>query len=434
VRGGRFRPFVPSVAHEDGLVVFSIHMAELVRNVSHPSRNEQPREGYESRRPLKILQVFTDYLNPGGEAKSVARIAEDLESAGHKVNRFWRSSKEWQSPGAPKKWKQPFLLWKNSAVLNELRQVQDAHRADVWILHNVVPVISLGVYGFARQLGVPIFQWLHNYRPISPSGSLMAGARLLEPDDPFLAFKEILHGSWRGPVMTAWLAAAYKLLKIKGDFSSVRAWIAVSDQMRSIFSRAGWPSERLFTLRHSWHLSSDQVSEQDEGHFLFLGRMVESKGVRFLVELWSNPALRNVRLVMAGQGPLAEELRDVSPPNVVWTGHIEGEAKRQWLATCRAVVFPAIWPEPLSTVAYEAYQLGKPVLASDLGGMKENVFENQTGRLLRPADASEWLNAIVSLDAEKARELGRKGREWLECQVNPQVWNRQFDHIVQAAL
>jgi glycosyltransferase involved in cell wall biosynthesis len=389
---------------------------------------------FRSGKPLKIVQVFTDYLQPGGEAKSVRRIAEDLQSAGHSVTRFWRSSKEWQTSGAPPKWKQPFLLWNNRAVLNELRELQSTLKADVWILHNVIPVVSFGVYGLAREMGVPIFQWLHNYRPISPSGSMMAGVKLLEPDDPLLVVKEILHGSWRGPAMTAWIAAAYKFLKLKGDFSSVQAWIAVSDQMRSIFARGGWSAERLFTLRHSWHLSSDQVSEQDEGHFIFLGRMVESKGVRFIHKLWSNPALRDVRLVMAGQGPLHDELRDQSPPNIIWTGHIEGEEKRRWLATCRAVVFPAIWPEPFSTVAYEAYEMGKPVLASNFGGMKENVFENQTGRLLTPADEREWLDAISGLDAEEARELGRNGRQWLENEVSPKVWNQQFDHIVQAAL
>ncbi|MCX6904189.1 MAG: hypothetical protein NTW03_12080, partial [Verrucomicrobia bacterium] len=102
-----------------------------------------------SARPLKIIQVFNRYLYPGGEEKSVARIAEDLEEGGHQVTRFWRESAEWEGGGAPPKWKQPFLLWRNPAVLEKLQQAHLAAPADLWLLHNVLPVASLGVYELA---------------------------------------------------------------------------------------------------------------------------------------------------------------------------------------------------------------------------------------------------------------------------------------------
>jgi len=59
---------------------------------------------------LRIIQVFNNYVLPGGEEKSVARIAADLEKAGHHVTRFWRSSVEWISPKAPPRYQQIFLL------------------------------------------------------------------------------------------------------------------------------------------------------------------------------------------------------------------------------------------------------------------------------------------------------------------------------------
>src|SRR6266545_1272105 len=119
-------------------------------------------------RPLRILQVFNRYLQPGGEENSVARIAADLEFGGHEVTRFWRESAEWKLPGGPARFRQPFLLWRNPAVLAELRRVHEKFRAEVWVLHNVVPVVSLGVYRLALELKVPVIQWLHNYRPVSP--------------------------------------------------------------------------------------------------------------------------------------------------------------------------------------------------------------------------------------------------------------------------
>jgi glycosyltransferase involved in cell wall biosynthesis len=379
------------------------------------------------------LQVFNRYLQPGGEEKSVARIASDLESGSHTVARFWRESAEWQQAGAPPKWKQPFLLWRNPSVLGDLRRLHGSFRADVWLLHNVVPVVSLDVYRLAGELRVPIIQWLHNYRPFSPGGTLFAGKKLLNPDDPWITWKETLHGSWNGRILTAWLAMGYARLKRRGDFNSVRAWVAVSEQMKHIFKQAGWFPERLYALPHSWHAQPAPTSGRDEGYFLFLGRIVESKGVRFLTDLWRDPALREVELVMAGGGPLASELRALSPPNVRWVGHVEGEMKQKLKAGCRAILFPSIWPEPLSTVAYEAYEVNKPMLASKLGGMPEVVMHGQTGFLLPPNDKPAWRKQILQLaqDAALGARLGIQGRRWLDANVSPASWVERFDSIAR---
>ncbi len=383
--------------------------------------------------PLKILQLFNRYLKPGGEDKSVARIAEDLEGGGHVVTRFWRESAEWKSPGAPSKLRQPFLLWRNPAVLDALRRQHESVGADVWVLHNVIPVISLGVYRLALELKVPVIQWLHNYRPFSPGGTLFAGRKPLEPDDPRIAWKETLSGSWNGRLATAMLALGYSRLRRRGDFEAVRAWVPVSDEMRRIFEKARWFPDRLFTLRHSWHAEAAPEDDRDEGYFLFLGRMVETKGVRFLIDLWRDPRLREFNLVMAGDGPLAAELRPQSPPNVQWVGHVEGHVKQQLKAGCRAILFPSVWPEPLSTVAYEAYEMKKPIVASNLGGMPEIVHHDKTGLLLKPADSEAWMAAILSLGRDRglSSRLGTRGREWLDREVSPARWVEQFNEIAR---
>lgn len=382
---------------------------------------------------LRVLQVFNRYLQPGGEEKSVVRIASDLESGGHTVTRFWRESAEWTGPRAPAKWRQPFLLWRNPTVLDELQRVHESVRADVWLLHNVVPVVSLGVYRRAGELRVPIIQWLHNYRPFSPSGSMFAGKTLLKPDDPAMAWKESLHGSWNGRLLTGWLAMGYARLKRRGDFESVRAWVAVSEQMKQIFAQAGWFPDRLHALPHSWHAQPAAAEAPDDGYFLFLGRMVEAKGVRFLIDLWRDPALSDVQLVMAGDGPLASELRAQSPPNVRWTGHVEGEMKQKLKAGCRAILFPSVWPEPLSTVAYEAYEMNKPMLASNQGGMPEVVTDGQTGFLLPPNDGPAWRGRILQLanDAGLSVRLGIRGRRWLDGEVSPARWVERFNSIAR---
>ena len=383
---------------------------------------------------MKIIQVFNRYLKPGGEEKSVARMADDLESGGHSVVRFWRESAEWQAANAPSRLRQLFLMRRNPEVLELLRQQQSAFRADVWLLHNVVPVVSLGVYRLAREIGVPVIQWLHNYRPVSPSGTLFAGERLLAPEDRGVRWKESMAGSWNGRIATSMLSLGFRRLSRNGDFDSVRAWVAVSEEMRRIFEKAGWYPLRLYTQRHSWHAQPAPVERRDDGYFLFLGRMVETKGVRFLLNLWRQPELGKTKLIMAGDGPMAEEMRAQSPSNVEWVGHVEGARKQDLKARCRAIVFPSIWPEPLSTVAYEAYEMSKPILASSLGGMPEIVQSGVTGLLLPAGELSAWLKAIVSLTAEQSETWGIAGRKWLLENVSPQAWVAGFNSIAERAL
>jgi ADP-heptose:LPS heptosyltransferase/glycosyltransferase involved in cell wall biosynthesis len=394
--------------------------------------NSRPRTAHRTVRPRRFIQVFNRYLKPGGEENSVTRIAAHFESAGHQVVRFWRTSDEWRVQGAPSASQKILRMFNNKTVLDQLREIHLSFKPDAWIFHNVIPVVSLGVYKLARDLDVPIIQWLHNYRPISPSGTLRAGDKALNPEDRWLALKESWHGTWHGRFATAMLALGYMRIKRRGDFNAVKAWVPVSDEMCQVFERGGFPRDRLFVMRHSWDTRAPVDLNLDEGYFLFMGRMVEEKGARFLINLWQREEFRGMQLVMAGQGHVADELRGTTPPNIRWAGFVRDDEKRRLIAGCRALVFPCLWSEPYSTVVYEAYEQGKPVLATGLGGMKENVFDRQTGRLLPPGDDKAWMEAILEYarDTELSRRMGLQGLDWLQREVSPDAWNSQFDSIL----
>jgi glycosyltransferase involved in cell wall biosynthesis len=164
--------------------------------------------------------------------------------------------------------------------------------------------------------------------------------------------------------------------------------------------------------------------------------MVEEKGVRFLMDLWQRPELKGLKLVMAGEGELADEYRGKTSANIQWVGFVQGVEKRRLLAGCRALLFPCLWAEPLTTVVYEAYEQGKPVLASALGGLKELVVDRDTGRMLPAGDIEAWTQAVLehAQNPGLSRERGHHGLTWLNTRVSPAAWNRQFDEIMARAL
>src|SRR5262245_33955106 len=79
------------------------------------------------------------------------------------VEYFITSSREFLQSGAVRMMA-PFLAYRNPMIAKRLRRFQRMGRFDFWQIHNVFPVMSPEVYALAAKLGVPIVQYLHNYR------------------------------------------------------------------------------------------------------------------------------------------------------------------------------------------------------------------------------------------------------------------------------
>jgi glycosyltransferase involved in cell wall biosynthesis len=80
-----------------------------------------------------------------------------------------------------------------------------------------------------------------------------------------------------------------------------------------------------------------------------------------------------------------------------------------------AIVFPSLWPEPLSRVLLEGLALGAPMAAMDTGGTREIIEDAQSGLVV--TDAASLSDAIGRLAGEAAlrRRLGEGARARAEA-------------------
>lgn len=125
---------------------------------------------------MKILQIFNQYRFRGGEEMWVDGMAELLgDSAELDELRF--SSKDWVGENAPSPLKQICLMGNNPASRAALRERVASFKPDVLLFHNLIPVGSFGLFEEAKSLGIPIFYYMHNFRPFSPSGTLWDGKK-----------------------------------------------------------------------------------------------------------------------------------------------------------------------------------------------------------------------------------------------------------------
>jgi glycosyltransferase involved in cell wall biosynthesis len=394
--------------------------------------------------PCELLHVFNRYLFKGGEEMIVDQIHRDL-SAVHGMTWCRFESSEWTGPEAPPAWRQAARLFYNGDARRRFETALDQSRASAAVFHNIHPVGSPSLYHAAQLRGLPVIQFLHNFRPFSVGGTLQVQGRL-EPDALYGSYgREVLAGAWQGSVLkSALFAVMLKGLHRSGWLKSVKAWIAVSGFMRQRLVDAGaLPAARVHTLRHAWHAMPQPAAVEDAGYYLFLGRLADAKGVIPLLDAWdelrSHLGRSTPQLHIAGEGPLenAVQMRVRSNPYIGQLGHISGETKREALRRCRALIVPSTWWEPLGLVVYEAYDFAKPVLAARSGGLTEIVRHDHTGLQHEPGDVTGIVNHVLAMESMPAvgrHAMGSAGRQWLLHDASPRAWLQRFEDILAEAV
>jgi glycogen(starch) synthase len=153
-----------------------------------------------------------------------------------------------------------------------------------------------------------------------------------------------------------------------------------------------------------------------ERFLLFVGKLEENKGARLLI-----PAVAAARtglpLVVLGEGSLAHALKfDAASAGVtlLLRGWAHREDVLRTMSRATAIVFPSLWPEPLSRVLLEALALGTPVAAMATGGTREILSTPDSGLVAEDAgDLGPALGRLVGDQAlrerivEGARERAR---------------------------
>src|SRR5205807_2360133 len=102
-----------------------------------------------------------------------------------------------------------------------------------------------------------------------------------------------------------------------------------------------------------------------------------------------------VPLVLIGRPLAGHPLR--LPPNVLLMGGWPHDAVMGAWSRCTIALVPSTWSEPFGIVALEAMIMGKPVIASRIGGLTDIVIDGETGFLVHPGDAQALQEAIQSL-------------------------------------
>ena len=155
------------------------------------------------------------------------------------------------------------------------------------------------------------------------------------------------------------------------------------------------------------------VNENPEDYFLFVGRLIELKGLNIACQAAS---AAGVKLKIIGHGGSTKNITGGHQ----YLGAVDWKTRNELMSKARGLFAPTIYCEPFNAAAIEAQMCGTPVISTDFGGFTETVEGGKTG--FRCHYLGEFVRAIKAVDNLSRRSIATRAR------IKYSMWNIRNDY------
>ncbi len=285
---------------------------------------------------------------------------------------------------------------------------------DIAHVHCIYHHLTPSVFPVLKEAGIPLVLTSHDlkigcpaYLMRSPDGVCEAckGGNYLN-----VIRKRCIKGSLAA---SATVAAEAYLHRALGSYeNNLDMVVAPSTFNRDKLIEWGWPSDRITYIPNFTRIIGTRFRSDYSGRILFFGRLSPEKGVSTLIEA---SAISGVAVDIVGTGPIEQELQTLAKQldaPVTFFGRLDGDALWEKVGAARAVVMPSECYENAPLAVLEAFQLERPLIGADIGGIPELAHpaaHDPCGWLFPSGDARALAERLVEVDAMSPAELRQRG-------------------------
>jgi len=167
--------------------------------------------------------------------------------------------------------------------------------------------------------------------------------------------------------------------------------------LRNYFMQQGIPENKLIFSRYGFDTDKivyrkRQYTTKSRINFGFMGRIIPAKGIRVLID-----AFKGIDAELSIYGNVGSQRRFMQQPNIQFKGGYDNSNINQVLDEIDVLIVPPIWLENSPLVIQEAFLAGIPVIAPNIGGMKELITEGVNGFLFEVGNAQSLRECIVKI-------------------------------------
>lgn len=362
---------------------------------------------------MRIIQVNKYLYAKGGADKYCLEIASKLKEKGHELVFFGMDSKKNQvSAGSShyidnidyhKNNNNNFSLakkfiWNKQAVKN-FSDLIDEFKPDIIHYHNIYHQLSPSILEVANSRGIPSVMTVHDYNLVCPNYLLFSHGKICKKCVNSGSFSCLLNNCYNSYPKSALASMEHFLNNTlrKVYKKNIDLFISPSQFMKDILASDNYQEDKLVTLINP----APEFKEGSDGsRLLYFGRLSQEKGVDVLLK-----ALTKTKesLDIVGSGPEEMELKKLTEKlnlsnRVSFLGRKDPLDLKKIISSAKAVIIPSVWLENMPLALLESLSLDKIVIASNCGGIKEIIQDNQNGFLFEMGDAHDLADKINNLN------------------------------------
>jgi glycosyltransferase involved in cell wall biosynthesis len=383
-------------------------------------------------RILMLTQFYPPYI--GGEERHVRNLSAHLVARGHEVAvatlgnldlpafeqdqgvRVYRirgtmQRATWLFSDAGRRHAPPFPdpelgLELRRIIAREQPQIVHAHN---WLIHSFLPLKPWS--------GAKLVLTLHDHSMLCPKKKLIYGdAHCDGPSlDKCLRCVGEHYGIAKGlPVLLANRLMSAIERGVVDMFVPVSQAVAVDNQLlgRGLPVRVipNFVPDDVGVLPDEPHPGLAQLP--GEPFMLFVGAFGRYKGLDVLLRAYAELAGAPPLVIIGYLTPEYPIRTTEFPPNVLVLRDWPHEAVMQAWQRCLFGLVPSTWSDPCPTVAMEAMAVGRPLIATRMGGLTDLVIDGETGLLVPPNDHDALQQAMATLlaDPDLRARMGQAGQ------------------------
>ncbi|MFH0843999.1 MAG: glycosyltransferase family 4 protein [Pseudomonadota bacterium] len=301
------------------------------------------------------------------------------------------------------------------------RLLKEEEDIQIGYLLNIYNYMSPSIIHSLKKNSIPVVMQIGDYHLLCPNYSFLRDGKpctLCIHGAYYHGFRYLcVKGSVRASALRVASMYIQKWLDI---YKLVDAFVVPCLFMKTKLVEGGFPEERI----HLMHYPVTQSIGADGGgnkknYIIYVGRISYEKGLDTLIEAYQelSPPVDLVFIGRSQNGEM-ERLKGIIRPEhgsrIQFVGFKTGPELYRWIAEALFSVVPSRWYDNAPISIYESFVHGTPVLASNIGGIPEQIQDGVNGRLFIPdskedlKDAMEWMLS----DRKRLEIMGRAGQDY----------------------
>ena len=349
---------------------------------------------------MNILIAHNRYQIPGGEDTVFEQEAELLRQNGHHVFCYERTNDELNQMNKLQKLAVPFSMIYSFKTAREIRSIIKKEKINIVHVHNTLLRVSPSVYYASLKENVPVVQTIHNFRMICPNGLCYRDGHICEECTEKGLNCAIKHSCYRNSkLQTIASVLSMKIHRMTGIYKKLNYICLTEFNKKQLLKQGQIREEQIFIKPNSIKASHSVIPfDKRKNQIIFAGRLEESKGILFLLDVWKNMGNHPYKLLIYGSGPLEETCKERIQKEhlegIVLCGRMDHEKLMSVIGESKALILPTQWYEGFPMSLLEAMSCGTPVIVPEMGNAGSIVVNGVNGYKYEPNTIKDCIRAI----------------------------------------